>query len=77
MTINPNQSANQNCTQNNVQTGNGFTAQQWVLLMFAFILGIASVMTIDKLFISNQEHAGSAHAGIITDDGSNRKSDLK
>ncbi|MDR1289724.1 MAG: hypothetical protein LBK06_00835 [Planctomycetaceae bacterium] len=49
-----------------VKTDGGFTVQQWMLLAFAFFLGIASVMTIDKIFISNSGHTGALHAGVVT-----------
>jgi hypothetical protein len=52
--------------KNGVKTDGGFTVQQWMLLAFAFFLGIASVMTIDKVFISNSGHTGALHAGVVT-----------
>ncbi|MDR0391442.1 MAG: hypothetical protein LBH59_06020 [Planctomycetaceae bacterium] len=58
-----------------VKINDGFTVQQWVLLVFAFFLGIASVMTIDKVFLSNSGHAGAAHAGVILENGANPTAD--
>ncbi|MDR2641939.1 MAG: hypothetical protein LBC74_04020 [Planctomycetaceae bacterium] len=51
--------------QSGVQIGGGFTVQQWVLLVFAFFLGIASVMTVDKIFLTNSSHVGTVHAGAV------------
>ncbi|MDR2172362.1 MAG: hypothetical protein LBP59_19630 [Planctomycetaceae bacterium] len=58
-----------------VQVGDGFTIQQWMLLGFAFFLGIASVMTIDKIFLSNSGHTGAAHAGVVLENGVDSKVD--
>jgi hypothetical protein len=65
---NTNQSAE---IQNGVQIGGGFTVQQWMLLVFAFFLGIASVMTIDKIFLSNSGNTGAVHAGVVLEGGVN------
>ncbi|MDR2344569.1 MAG: hypothetical protein LBE18_00735 [Planctomycetaceae bacterium] len=58
-------------TSGNPQIGKGFTIQQWILLVFAFFLGIVSVMTIDKIFLSNNGYTGAVHAGIVLEYGDN------
>jgi hypothetical protein len=58
--------------QNGVKTNGGFTVHQWMLLAFAFFLGIASVMTVDKIFINNSGHAGAVHAGVVFDNEANQ-----
>ncbi|MDR2761995.1 MAG: hypothetical protein LBB88_05290 [Planctomycetaceae bacterium] len=68
-------SNNSSSLQGGVQMGAGFTVQQWVLLLFAFFLGIASVMTIDKIFLSNSGHAGAVHAGVVLESGVNPNPD--
>ena len=42
----------------------GFTAQQWVMLLFSFVLGIASVLTVDKVFLSHSPSAGTVQAAV-------------
>jgi len=39
---------------------NGFTTQQWIVLVFSFLLGIAAVLTVDKFIITD-----SAPSGIV------------
>lgn len=43
---------------------NGFTAQQWVLLVFSFLLGIAAVFTVDKVFLADTASSGAVHAAV-------------
>jgi hypothetical protein len=62
-------------SQGGGQIGAGFTVQQWMLLLFAFFLGIVSVMTIDKVFLSNSGHAGAVHADVILESGVNPNPD--
>ncbi|MDR1485915.1 MAG: hypothetical protein LBT09_13980 [Planctomycetaceae bacterium] len=57
--------------QSGVQIGGGFTVQQWMLLAFAFFLGIVSVMVIDKIFLTNSGHVGAVHAGVVLENGVN------
>lgn len=42
----------------------GLNAQQWMLLVFTFLLGIAAVFTVDKFFLSNHHPSGAAHAAV-------------
>lgn len=42
----------------------GFTRQQWVLLACSFLLGIAAVFTVDKLFLTHSGSSGTAHAAV-------------
>ena len=42
----------------------GLSAQQWMLLVFSFLLGIAAVFTVDKVFLSNTHPTGTAHAAV-------------
>ncbi|MDR0609690.1 MAG: hypothetical protein LBG58_06235 [Planctomycetaceae bacterium] len=43
---------------------NSLTIQQWIVLMFSFLLGIAAVLTVDKLFIADSSPVGSVHAAV-------------
>lgn len=43
---------------------NSLTIQQWIVLAFSFLLGIAAVLTVDKLFIADSMPTGSVHAAI-------------
>ncbi|MDR0338077.1 MAG: hypothetical protein LBI18_13410 [Planctomycetaceae bacterium] len=47
-----------------VQEKNSLTVQQWIVLLFSFLLGIAAVFTIDKLFIDDSLPTGSVHAAV-------------
>ncbi|MDR1140431.1 MAG: hypothetical protein LBL62_01975 [Planctomycetaceae bacterium] len=47
-----------------VQEDNSLTIQQWIVLVFSFLLGIAAVLTVDKLFITDSMPTGSVHAAI-------------
>lgn len=40
----------------------GLSVPQWTLLFFAFVLGIACVFMVDKMFFSEQSTAGVAQA---------------
>lgn len=43
---------------------NGFSRQQWVLLAFSFLLGIAAVFTVDKVFLTDSAPSGAVHAAV-------------
>ncbi|MDR2115093.1 MAG: hypothetical protein LBP87_01805 [Planctomycetaceae bacterium] len=43
---------------------NSLTIQQWIVLVFSFLLGIAAVLTVDKLFITDSIPTGSVHAAV-------------
>ncbi|MDR0704767.1 MAG: hypothetical protein LBF88_07235 [Planctomycetaceae bacterium] len=43
---------------------NSLTIQQWMVLVFSFLLGIAAVLTVDKLFIADSSPTGSVHAAV-------------
>jgi hypothetical protein len=43
---------------------NSLTIQQWFVLVFSFLLGIAAVLTVDKLFIADSAPVGSVHAAV-------------
>jgi hypothetical protein len=43
---------------------NRLTIQQWIVLVFSFLLGIAAVLTVDKLFITDSSPTGSVHAAV-------------
>jgi hypothetical protein len=43
---------------------NSLTIQQWMMLVFSFLLGIAAVLTVDKLFIADSMPTGSVQAAV-------------
>ncbi len=42
----------------------GLTKQQWILLTFSFVLGIVSVFTVDKVFLSGASTQQTAQAAV-------------
>lgn len=53
-----------NSTSPKTNEQNGFTMQQWILLAFSFILGIVSVFTVDKVFLSGSTPERSVQAAV-------------
>lgn len=43
---------------------NGFTKQQWIMLAFSFLLGIAAVFTVDRVFLANSNPTGTVQAAV-------------
>ena len=44
----------------------GLSTQQWMLLTFSFLLGIAAVFTVDKVFLSPSATSGTVHAAVAS-----------
>lgn len=42
----------------------GLTSQQWFLLFFSFFLGVISVLTIDRVFLSETPVSAAVHAAV-------------
>jgi hypothetical protein len=66
---------NRRCTEMNDYNGNyynsynesnnektGLTSQQWFLLLFSFFLGVISVLTIDRVFLTEAPVSAAVHA---------------
>lgn len=51
-------------TTSAVYEQNNLTIQQWIVLVFSFLLGIAAVLTVDKLFIADSMPTSSVHAAV-------------
>jgi hypothetical protein len=43
---------------------NGFTTQQWIVLVLSFFLGIVAVLTVDKFILTVSAPAGTVQAAI-------------
>ncbi len=43
----------------------GLSSQQWMMLSFSFLLGIASVFTVNRVFLSDSP-VGTVHAAVQT-----------
>jgi len=42
----------------------GLTSQQWFLLFFSFFLGVISVLTIDRVFLSETSVSAVVYAAV-------------
>jgi hypothetical protein len=45
-------------------SSNSLTIQQWIVLVFSFLLGIAAVLTINKFSTADSSSTGSVYAAV-------------
>lgn len=55
----------ENVVSDEISEKYGLSAQQWIMLTFSFLLGIAAVFTVDKVFLHGSDvSTGTVHAAV-------------